>query len=119
MEKEISGYQSSINKYTKALKDLYMDKVNEIITQEEFIELTTQMRKDKENVEKLLIEKQSKLLEFNKDNDLLNSKKKLLEKYINVTELSREMVDNLIDYIEVGERDSITKKKKIEIHWKI
>ena len=38
---------------------------------------------------------------------------------IDVTELSREMVDNLIDYIVVGAKDPITKKKTIEIHWKI
>ena len=29
------------------------------------------------------------------------------------------MIDNLIDYIEVGAKDPITKKKTIEIHWKI
>ena len=96
-----------------------MDKVNEIISQEEFTTLSTDIRKDKENIEILLEEKNNKLLKFNNEQDTLKSKRQLLEKYINVTELTREMVDNLIDYIEVGAKDPITKKKTIEIHWKI
>ena len=41
-----------------------------------------------------------------------------MQKYINVTELTREMVDNLIDHIVVGKKDPITKQKIIEIQWK-
>ena len=119
LEKEISQYQANINKYSKAFKSLYMDKVNEIISQEEFTTLSTDIRKDKENIETLLAEKNNKLLKFNNEQDTLRSKRQLLEKYINVTELTREMVDNLIDYIAVGQKDPTTKKKEIEIYWKI
>ena len=59
------------------------------------------------------------MLKFNNEQDTLKSKRQLLEKYINVTELTREMVDNLIDYIAVGQKDPTTKKKEIEIYWKI
>lgn len=119
LKKEISQYQTNIDKYSKALKNLYMDKVNGIIDQEEFITLSTEIRKDKENVERLVAEKEKELLEFNSKQDILESKREILKKYINVTELTREMVDNLIDYIEVGQKDQETKKKEIEIHWKI
>ena len=74
---------------------------------------------EKANLENLLAEKQKKLLELNNEQETLKSKRQILEKYINVTELSREMVDNLIDYIVVGAKDPNTKKKTIEIHWKI
>ena len=50
---------------------------------------------------------------------MAKSNKELLEQYINVMELSREMVDNLIEYIEIGQKDTKTKKKTIKIHWKI
>lgn len=119
LSKEIAQYQAQINKYTKALKDLFMQKVNEVITQDEFVLLNEELRKDKENIEKLLQINQNKLSTLSNENELFNSKRKLLEKYINVTELSREMVDNLIDYIVVGAKDPNTKKKTIEIHWKI
>ena len=119
LQKEISQYQANVNKYGKALKELFMQKVNESITQEEFVSLSAELRKDKEHIETLLAEKQAKLLELNNEQDTLKSKKQILEKYTNVTELTREMTDNLIDYITVGQRDPITKKKEIEIYWKI
>ncbi len=119
LQKEISQYQANVNKYGKALKELFMQKVNESITQEEFVSLSAELRKDKEHIETLLAEKQAKLLELNNEQDTLKSKKQILEKYTNVTELTREMTDNLIDYITVGQKDPITKKKEIEIYWKI
>lgn len=119
LEKEISQYQISIQKKSKAIKDTYIDKVNGIISQEQFMEFNESFQVEKANLENLLAEKQKKLLELNNEQEILKSKRQILEKYINVTELSREMVDNLIDYIVVGAKKPITKKKTIEIHWKI
>ncbi len=119
LQKEISQYQANVNKYGKALKELFMQKVNESITQDEFVALSEELRKDKQGIETLLAEKQNKLLELNNEQETLKSKKQILKKYTNVTELTREMTDNLIDYITVGQKDPTTKKKEIEIHWKI
>ena len=119
LKKEISQYKANVNKYSKALKDLFMQIVNESITQEEFEILGAELRKDRDDAQKLLDEKEKKLLKLNDEQYTLASKREILENYINVTELSREMVDNLIDYIEVGEKDPITKKKAITIYWKI
>ncbi len=119
LQKEILQYQANIQKKSKAIRDSYIDKINEIISQEQFIEFNKSFQKEKENLEKLLKEKEKKLLELNNEQETLKSKRQILEKYINVTELSREMVDNLIDYIEVGQKDPETKKKTIIIHWKI
>jgi DNA invertase Pin-like site-specific DNA recombinase len=119
LQKEILQYQTNINKKSKAIKDSYMDKINGIISQEQFIEFNEYFQREKENLERLLADKRKKLLELNNEQETLNSKKQILEKYINVTELSREMVDSLIDYIAVGQKDPITKKRNIEIHWKI
>ena len=119
IQKEIAQCESNLAKKSKAIKASYMDKVNGIITQEEFIEFNQDFIKEKESIEALLKEKKNKLLEFNNEQEALKSKRQILEQYINVTELSREMVDNLIDYIVVGQKDPITKKKTVEIHWKI
>ena len=119
LQEEIAQYNGNINKYSKALKDLFMQKVNGHITEEEFVSLSSDLREDKEKIQKLLIQRQNKLLELSNEQETVKSKKQLLQKYINVTELSREMVDNLVDHIVVGQKDPITKKKSIEIHWKI
>ncbi len=119
LKKEIAEYQANINKQSKAIKVSYMDKVNGIITEKQFIEFNTDFNKQKENIELIIAEKSKKLAELEDEQETLKSKRELLQKYVNVTELTREMIDNLIDYIEVGAKDPITKKKTIEIHWKI
>lgn len=119
LQKEILQYQANINKKSKAIKDSYMDKVNGIINQEQFVEFNEEFQREKQEIEMRLAEKQKKLLEFNNEQAILKSKRQILEKYINVTEVTREIMDNLIDYITVGHKDPITKKKTIEIHWKI
>ena len=119
LKKEIARYQANINKQSKAVKTLYIDKVNGIITEEQFIEFNTEFNKQKESLEAVIAKRNKKLAELENEQETLKSKRELLQKYVNVTELSREMVDNLIDYIEVGAKDPITKKKTIEIHWKI
>ena len=118
IQKEIVQCESNIAKKSKAIQASYIDKVNGIITQEQFIEFNQNFIKEKESIEALLKEKK-KLLKFNNEQEALKSKRQILEQYINVTELSREMIDNLIDYIVVGHKDPATKKKNIEIHWKI
>ena len=118
MQKEISQCQANINKKSKAIRDSYMDKINGIISQEQFIEFNEEFKKEKEKLETLLAEKQQKLLQLNNEQDTLKSKRQILQKYIKVTELTREMTENLIDYIVVGQKDPITKRKSIEIHWK-
>ncbi|MBR0427423.1 MAG: recombinase family protein [Clostridia bacterium] len=118
LEEEIAQYQANLNKQSKAIKDLYLDKANGVITTEQFTEFNEHFKEEKENIEKLLKQKKSELIKFKDEQDILKSKRQLLEKYINVTELSREMMDNLIDYITVGVKDPITKKKPIKIYWK-
>ena len=45
------------------------------------------------------------------------NQKETIEKYINLKNLNREIVEILIDYIYVGKRIKGTKEIPIEIHW--
>ncbi|MCI8587960.1 MAG: recombinase family protein, partial [Clostridia bacterium] len=84
LQKEILQYQNNVDKYGKALKELFMQKVNETITQEEFTLLNEELRKEKKGIEILLQEKQKKLLAFNNEQETFKSKRELLQKYVNV-----------------------------------
>ena len=46
-----------------------------------------------------------------------DNRRALVEKYMNIEHLNREMVDTLIDYVTVGRRAKGTKTVPIEIHW--
>jgi len=41
----------------------------------------------------------------------------MIEQYINIIKLNREIVEKLIDCIYVGRKDPKTKQIPIEIHW--
>jgi hypothetical protein len=47
----------------------------------------------------------------------VEDKRALISKYKNCRELSYEMVAILIDYIEVGKKDPISKETQVVIHW--
>lgn len=98
------------------LLDLYKDKEKKLLTESEFADLTCSLRAEKEKLERQLSDKQSDLDLLLQRKDKAADKRKLLEQYIDIEELDRSMVEILIDYVEIGKRDS-TGNIPIVIHW--
>jgi len=44
-------------------------------------------------------------------------RRKLIESYTNINQLTRDIVEELIEYVYVGKKDPVTKEILIEIHW--
>lgn len=117
LNKNIVDYNQKIDEATNAVKNLYIDKVKEIITDDEFVEFSKEFHVDKERYKKLI---QNAEYEYDQIKlKMLSSldKKELLEKYKNITKLERIHTDSLIDYIEVGKRIPGTKNREINIYW--
>ena len=99
------------------LKNLYVDKVKGVITEEQFVDFANDFNNTKNqalsNLEKLKFQKANIERDMDKDIDL----KALLEKYSKKTELDRESIDAFIDSIEVGRKAPETKQREIIIHW--
>lgn len=117
---EIKKLKAAVDTNREAIKNLYIDKVKQIISEKEFIDF-------KEDFENDIIRKQDNICNLEEQYDKLvkasentNYKKELLEKYRNVTELNRYMVDVLIDYIEIGRNDQKKRNElpPITIHWR-
>ncbi len=102
------------------LKSLYQDRVDGIISPEDFARLSDSFRKDLEDnrirIEEL--EHQIKVLENQKIEE--KSKREILEEYADITELNRNIINTLIDYIEVGKREGHYRNASVPviIHWK-
>ena len=47
----------------------------------------------------------------------MKDRKEIINEYVNITYLTREIVDTLIDKIYIGKRDPETKELPIEIIW--
>lgn len=119
--KELRSIHTDMESLKRAIRDLYMDKTKEVISESDFIFLKSGFDEElqqKKKREAFLTEQLSKM---NESINELKSKKDILESYKNVTELDRTIVDTLIDYIEIG-RDDHKKHKHslppIKIHWK-
>ena len=114
----LSKDMESIN---KAIKELYLNKVNGKVPEDVFEDLNSSF----------LLDKLAKQKELSKvENDLSNLKEKELnskfikeqkEKIINhfkdFKELNYDIVNSFIDYIEIGEKNKKTNSQDVVIHW--
>lgn len=113
--KEINGLKSEIVKFnkkvesiTKALKELFFDKSNNIISQNEFTEIKTELEKDKEVYINKIIELNKIIKNINLNNNASGLEKNINE-FIELKSPTKQMIMSLIHKIE------ITKDKKIKI----
>lgn len=123
LEKELKKNKAFLFELSKSqerlsmgLANSYMDKVNGVLTEQSFqlvqkdfgIKLKT-INEDFTKTEKHIEQLKSKL-DFRKKNLFK------IEKYIDFKELTYEIVNDFIDYIEIGEKDK-DGNQEIEIYW--
>lgn len=114
---EIAVYYKKIEEYTKGIRDIYMDKVKGLITDDDFVEMSKDFANEKKRLQKMVADGQNRLIEL--DEKIVNgdNRRELIEQYTNLEHLTREMVVTLIDHINVGKRIPGTRNVPIEIHW--
>lgn len=121
LQKEAAGYQKKVDELENAIKNLYLDKTKDIITEQEFLNFRKEFQDD-------IAKYKDKLSAFNRQLEILmqeldeeHSTKSILQKYRNVEKLDRAIVDALIDYIEIGRSDHKVHRADLPpmiIHWK-
>ena len=107
--KEMDKENENLNKYKKMKVNLYADWKLNIISEEEYKEYLKDYTDKIVNSTKNIKFLENKINETKKNYSELNEKKciKSIENFINEKELTLEMVDNFIDYIEVYENNNI------------
>ena len=104
--------EKEIEKISNLKRSLYEDWKNEYITKEEYLEYKQKYESDiekiKKNIENLNKQKEKKEERIEDNSKWIED----FKKYRNITELDRDIIAELIDYIEVYEN------KKIRIHFK-
>ena len=117
LRNEISGYENKREEYSKGIKELYFDKVKLIITDDDFVELSRDFIENRNRIDKLISEKQESLRLLEIDEACKLSKQQRIEKYTKIPALTRDIVEELIDYINVGKKNPQTGETQIEINW--
>jgi len=113
----LAAYEKRIAEYTKGLRDLYMDKVKGLLNDSDFSALSKEFSSEKSRLERVLLDGQRQLAELEDRIALGDNRKALVERYVNLEHLTREIVEILIDHITVGKRIPGTRDVPIEIHW--
>lgn len=113
----ISEYRRKSLECSEGIKNLYLDKVKGIIKEDIFIDLTKDLHADKNRADEMILALSEQIEELNQKLSCAKSKEERINEYINIQKLTREIVDTMIDYIEVGKRIPGTKERYVNIYW--
>ena len=112
MEKMAQAKEKEIERLNNLRRGLYEDWKNEDITREEYIEYKQKYEQDIQRLKGIIVNLNK---QKEKQEEIIEGNSKWIEnfkQYKNITELDRDIITELIDYIEVYEN------KKIKIHFK-
>ncbi|MDR2570301.1 MAG: hypothetical protein LBD23_08395 [Oscillospiraceae bacterium] len=117
LNQNINDYRKKIDDCTLSVKNLYVDKVKELITDDEFVEFSKEFHQDKDKYKKLVQNCEEEIEELKMKLISSLNKEELLSKYRNIDHLERIHIDTLIDYIEIGKCLPKTRNREINIYW--
>jgi hypothetical protein len=117
LEKKVNDIGKLIMDKDHIIKNLYMDKVKQVINEKQFKELNSKFTKDKEQ----LIQRKDKIKEeistIKNKMENRNYKEEVVKNYKNFKKLTRGMVNQFIDYIEIGEKNQEEKNQRVKVYW--
>lgn len=117
LEKEQNAYEKQIEDYANKIKITYMDKLNGVITENDFLDLTREFFADKERLTHAAANTQKQIDAIDLRLAAGDNRREIIEQYLNFDHLTRYMVELLIDHITVGKRKKGEKDPPVEIHW--
>ncbi|MDD2494934.1 MAG: recombinase family protein [Tissierellia bacterium] len=117
LEKQKQELDKKLGKTRNYLKSLYEDKVNGIITTEQFKALLDDYNNNEE-VYKKQIEQINNDIELYKSKEQSNSNnKQIFKKYQKLNKLNRVIIEEFIECIYIGKVDDKTSTRDIQIKW--
>lgn len=117
LEKNISTLKRKIEGNHSVMKELYIQKLRGQITESEYIDSVQDISKEKTSAENKISQINAQIAKIVTTANPAQDKNALITQYRECKKLTKEMVDILIDYIEVGKIDPVTKATPIVIHW--
>ncbi len=103
--------------YAKGLQELYLDKTKGLLSEAMVRELAQGFAAERDRLEQAKGEGEKQLAQLEEKIAAVDYRRQTLEPYIHPDRLTREMVEELIDYILVGKRIPGTREVPLEIQW--
>lgn len=117
LKTEIALHKKRSSEYDKCLRELYIDKVKNVISENNYLSFSKDFSIEKDRLTKIAADYQQQLNKLTESIPSNNNYRQQLEMYTSPEHLNREMVEKLIDSILIGKRISGTTEVPVEIHW--
>lgn len=106
------------NDIDSALENLYLDKVRGILTETQFVNMSQRFSEKHEKLSNQKKAHSEELKTLNGKVDFVDEKKAIVEKYVNMSQLSKEIIDEFIESIHIKNTEYIG-VKEITITWNL
>lgn len=117
LNKLLSKTNKQINDRLEALKNLYLDKISGTILVEQFNEFNSMFLREKNELSVKEERLKKEIQELKSNSSSIEDYKKMVNDTINSLKLTHFMVNELIDYIEIGEKNKESSEQEVVIHW--
>lgn len=114
---ELKVYEKKAKEYSKCVREVYVDKVNGLISERDFMEMVKEFSAERDRLEGLIIEGKNKLSKLEEKMIAVDDRHGQMEQYFTPEHFTRDMAEILIEFICVGKRIPGTREVPIEIHW--
>lgn len=119
LNKEKAELEKKLQEAKVYFKNLYQDKMHNVITEEDFKFLRQAYYTDVENYEKRLEMVKKELLNTEERKTNTTDIESILKKYKKVNKLNKVIIDEFIDKIYIGKMDKEKKTREIKIVWNL
>lgn len=115
LENKIKKYENKINDFNEKIDKIYIDKLNNFISEEDYLRLSEKLINDRNSYRQLILDEQENMNNIEKIDDLkINNKdiKKKIKEFLNVEKITKAELLKLVDKIYIDSN------KDIEIYFK-
>lgn len=117
LEKQRDDINNKISKTRNYLRNLYEDKVNGVVTPEQFKDLITNYNNDEDTYKDQIKSINNEIAYYKMKEESSKNNKEIFNKYQKLEELNRVIIDEFIDKIYIGKLNEETNSRDIQIKW--
>jgi DNA invertase Pin-like site-specific DNA recombinase len=117
LRRALYGMEKQLLQSARVLKSLYLDRVEGRITEEQFAEWNQSFSADRHRLAERKEELERRIAEISGESESRDKRLEIIRQHRDFEELTHTLVAELIDYIEVGEKNRETGEQTVKIHW--
>jgi len=117
LEMQKADFEKKMIKTRDYLRNLYEDKVNGLLTTDQFKELMGNYNSNEDSYKEKIKSIEEEINIYKMKEQVSNESKKIINKYKHIKELNKIIVDEFIDKIFIGKLDEDKDTREIQILW--